>query len=142
MNGFRMSARYGFVRARQLEGTFPGDKATGTWPITGQRVFYGWGSPPEESWPYSSDWPPEEPPDIELIAKKYRHYWQYRRVRTIAECKDARVPVGVSLEITDKWANPWHGQIPAPSASDITVPTMHSFLIVDFNPERDEFQVC
>ena len=131
MNGFRMSARYGFVRARQLEGTFPGDKHTGTWPIT----------PPEESWPYSSDWSPaEEPPDIDLIAKKYRHDWPYRRLRTIAECKDVGMPFGVSLEITDKWANPWHGQIPAPSASDITLPAMHSPLIVGFNPDRDEFK--
>jgi hypothetical protein len=138
MNVFRMSIRYGFVRARQLEGTFPGDKATGTWPITGERISYGWGNPPEESWPYSSDWPPEEPPDIDLIATKYRFYWPYRRVRTIEECKSSRVPVGVSLETTDKWANPWHGHIPAPSASDIIVPTMHYVAaIVCFNSPFD-----
>ena len=46
------SVRYGFVRARQLEGTFPGDKETGTWPITALRISYGWGMPPEEAWPY------------------------------------------------------------------------------------------
>ncbi len=140
MNGFRMSCRYAFVRARQLEGTFPGDGHTGTWPITGERVSYGWGNPPEESWPYSSDWLSEEPPDIDVIAKKYRFYWPYRRVRTIEEIKDGRVPVGVSLEITDKWTNPWHGQIPAPSPSDIILPSMHHVAIVGYKPERDEFK--
>ena len=29
-----ISRRYGFVRSRQLEGTFPGDPKTGVWPIT------------------------------------------------------------------------------------------------------------
>src|SRR5438105_3214317 len=120
MNGYRMSVRYGFVRSRQLEGTFPGDKETGAWPITSLRVSYGWGTPPEESWPYGSDWPPDEPPGIDLIAKRHRFFWPYRRVRTIAACKEA-APGGVmvSLDITDRWANPWHGQIPAPSAKDI-----------------------
>jgi len=141
MNGLRMSTRYSFVRARQLEGTFPGDKHTGTWPITAQRIIYGWGTPPEESWPYSSDWPPaKEPLDIDLIAKRYRFGGPYRRLRTIGECKAVGTPFGVSLEITDKWANPWRGQIPAPSASDIALPTLHSLLIVGFNPERDEFK--
>lgn len=141
MNGFRMSTRYGFVRARQLEGTFPGDKHIGTWPITAERVKYGWGTPPEGSWPDGTDWPPPEPPGIDLIAKKHRFLWPYRRVRSIAECKEIRGEgVGVSLDITDKWANPWHGQIPAPSASDIRLPTMHSVLLVSFNPSRDEFK--
>lgn len=52
MHGYSPSIHYGFVRARQLEGTFPGDKQTGVWPITGRRISYGWGQPPEESWPY------------------------------------------------------------------------------------------
>ena len=48
--------------------------------------------------------------------------------------------MGVSLEITDKWANPWHGQIPAPSPSDIILPSMHHISIVGYKPERDEFK--
>jgi GNAT superfamily N-acetyltransferase len=140
MNDFRMSAEYGFIRGRELEGTFPGDKATGTWPITGQRISYGWGYLPEELAPEGSDWPPELPADADLIAKRYRHDWPYRRLRTIAQCKAVGMPFGVSLDITDKWANPWHGQIPGPSASDIILPTMHALLIVSFNPDRDEFK--
>jgi GNAT superfamily N-acetyltransferase len=140
MHDFRTSALYPWIRGRQLEGTFPGDKATGCWPITGQRICYGWGYLPEEFEPRNYDWPPELRPDADLIAKKYRNDWPYRRLRTITECKDVGAGFGVSVEITDKWANPWHGQIPAPSASDITLPTMHSFMIVRFNPERDEFK--
>lgn len=140
MNGGKLSVRYVFVRARQLEGTYPGDKATGTWPITEKRISYGWGSPPEEAWPYNSGWPPEdEPPDIDLIAKRCRLFMPYRRVRTIDDCQ-IQLPVGVSLEITDKWANPWRGQIPRPSGSDIIFPIMHHVLIVSFHPERDEFK--
>jgi GNAT superfamily N-acetyltransferase len=141
MNGYRISVRYGFVRSRQLEGTFPGDKETGVWPITSLRVGYGWGYPPEESWLYGRDWPPTEPSGIDLIAKKHRFFWPYRRVRTIAECKEASGNgVMVSLDITDRWANPWRGIIPAPSAKDIRLPTMHHVLVVSFNPSRDEFK--
>ena len=43
LTSFRPSLQYGFVRGRQLEGTFPGDRQTGVWPITGHRVSYGWG---------------------------------------------------------------------------------------------------
>jgi hypothetical protein len=129
MNG--ISIRYGFVRSRQLEGTFPGEKETGNWPITWLRVGYGWGFPPEECWPDGDDWPPREPPDIDLVAKRYRLFWPYRRVRTIAQCKEAAGDgVMVSLDITDKWAHPWRGVIPAPSSKDIRLPRMHSVLLV------------
>jgi len=143
MNGFRISIRYGFVRSRQLEGTFPGDKETGSWPITSLRVLYGWGAPPEESWPYGTDWPPEEPPGIDAIAKRYRSLWPYRRVRTIADGKNAigeGPGILVSVDIDTRWANPWRGVIPAPSTKDIPYPTMHHVVLVRFNPNRDEFK--
>ena len=56
------SRLFGFVRGRQLEGTFPGDRGTGVWPITAWRIRWGWGDPPEKAWPYEpSIWPPAEP---------------------------------------------------------------------------------
>jgi GNAT superfamily N-acetyltransferase len=138
---YRPSIRYGFVRARQLEGTFPGDKKTGAWPITGQRVDYGWGLPPEESWPYGGDWPPIEPPGIDLLAKDHR-WGPYRRVRTLAACVDsvlAGESVGTSLDITDKWANPSGGRIPATSPTDIFLPPHH--IVLDFyDRTRGEFK--
>ena len=91
MNGYRISTRYGFVRSRQLEGTFPGEKQTGTWPITSLRVSYGWGNLPEESWPYGNDWPPKEPQDIDLIAKRYRLFLPYRRAPSPSAKKPRRI---------------------------------------------------
>ncbi len=34
----QMGRLYGFVRSRQLEGTYPGDPATGVWVTTTLRV--------------------------------------------------------------------------------------------------------
>lgn len=102
---FQSSAQYLFVRGRQLEGTFPGDAATGCWPITVNRIGRGWGVPPEDAWPYDvSIWPPREPQNIDAIAKRYPG-GRYQRVRTLEECKAViaiqRSPVMVSLDITE-----------------------------------------
>jgi hypothetical protein len=68
------------VRARQLEGTYPDDPATGVWPITSGRIFYGWGAVPENAWPFDG-WPPQnEPAGINSLAKQDR-MGPYQRVR-------------------------------------------------------------
>lgn len=136
------SLRYSFVRARQLEGTFPGDKQTGTWPITSHRICYGWGLPPEQAYPpEGSDWPPIEPPRIDLIAKGHRQ-GPYRRLRTMAECIQS-VSTGndalVSLDITDKWASPPGGRISAPSSNDVVLPTHHVSLD-EYDATNHEFR--
>jgi len=142
VNGYRPSIRYGFVRARQLEGTFPGDKQTGVWPITGLRVSYGWGAPPEESWPYGNDWPPVEPVGIDLLAKNHR-VGPYGRVRTVAECTESVISDGpgllVSLDITERWASPPAGRIPAPSAKDVYLGT-HAISLDAYDSARREFK--
>jgi hypothetical protein len=71
VSDFRPSQIYGFVRARQLEGTYPGDPQTGVWPITAARVHFGWGAPPEEMWPrnHAFRWPPSEPSGLDIAAK-------------------------------------------------------------------------
>src|ERR1700674_473101 len=121
MHGYFPSIQYGFVRARQLERTFPGDKQTGVWPITQRRISYGWGRPPEENWPYplpDAVSPSTEPTGIDGIAKDYRSV-PYKRVRTIDDCKRILIAgepkVSVSLDISEKWANPPDGRIPVPS---------------------------
>lgn len=135
---------YGFVRSRQLEGTFPGDPQTGVWPITALRVLHGWGSPPEEEWPYNGDasaWPPDEPSGMDSAAKDHR-IGPYRRLRTIDECKRslASFPcVGVSLDITEKWADPINGRIPAPSDADIHLDT-HEITLDAYDDVRKEFK--
>ena len=143
-SSFRPSIQYGFVRGRQLEGAFPGDKQTGVWPITGHRISYGWGQPPEETWPYplpDADWPPIEPSGIDGVAKEYR-FVPYKRVRTIDDCKrillSGESGVMVSLDISEKWANPPQGRIPAPSPTDLRFST-HVISLVSYDRERDEF---
>jgi hypothetical protein len=116
------SPLYAYVRGRQLERTFPGDWRTGVWPITEMRISRGWGSLPEEYWPYdASRWPPEEPPGLDQIAKTYRLNTYYRRVRDVDECKIilAHVPISASLKITDEWYQTTTGKISLykPSAS-------------------------
>jgi GNAT superfamily N-acetyltransferase len=141
---FRPSIQYGFVRGRQLEGTFPGDKQTGMWPITGHRISYGWGVPPEENWPYplpNAVWPSIEPTGIDGVAKQYR-FIPYKRVRTIEDCKrillSGTTGVMVSLSISEKWANPPQGRIPVPSPTDLTF-TTHVVDLVSYDRGRDEF---
>lgn len=134
--------RYTFVRARQLEGTFPGTRQTGTWPTSALRVSYGWGAPPLDSWPYRDDWPPIEPAGIDSVAKNYR-VGPYMRVRSIAGCKDSILSEGatvrVSLNISNKWANPPGGRIPPPSPEDISLPT-HHVPLVGYDRTHDEFK--
>jgi GNAT superfamily N-acetyltransferase len=144
LSSFHPSVQYGFVRGRQLEGTFPGDKQTGVWPITGHRISYGWGHPPEESWPYplpDAVWPSIEPPGIDAVAKESR-YFPYKRVRTIVDCKrillSGEPGVMVSLDISEKWANPPEGRIPVPSPTDLTFST-HFISLQGYDPQRDEF---
>lgn len=145
MHSNRPSLRYGFVRGRQLEGTFPGDRQTGIWPITGNRISYGWGMPPEEHWPYpppDAPWPSIEPLGIDAVAKEHR-FLPYKRVRTIDDCKRillSREPgsVMISLDISEKWANPPEGRIPAPSPLDLIFST-HVISLDMYDRRRDEF---
>jgi len=113
---FTPSVRYGFVRARQLEGTYPGTRKTGTWPITASRISWGWGSPPESAWPYDTrHWPPIEPDRIDDLAHEHLGR-RYQRVRSLNECKLVLAyyspMVGVSISITKSWHNPPEGIIP------------------------------
>jgi GNAT superfamily N-acetyltransferase len=138
------SRMYNFVRARQLEGTFPGDALTGVWPITSLRVARGWGMPLEATWPYNGDaaaWPPSEPPNVDALAMQHR-LGQYQRVRTSAECKALlalfSLPVQVSLDITDEWYAAPGGRIPLPSPSAKVV-GVHCVVLVGYDDNSAEF---
>jgi len=140
----RISVLYGFVRSRQLEGTFPGDPETGVWPITAMRIFYGWGSILHDEWPVERPrpWPPPpEPPGLDDLAKQRRinHYF---RVRTVEECKRTLAycgPVLASFEITNEWFTAPQGVIPAssPGAQYIAA---HSVLLVGYDDTKNQFK--
>lgn len=118
-----ISRRYGFVRSRQLEGTFPGDAKTGVWPITVWRIGYGWGAVRAKDWPDDTNdgqWPPAEPEGVDHLAKRMR-LGHYQRARTLQDCKQA-IAVShlphLSLEITEDWFHVERGVIPDPRPDD------------------------
>lgn len=135
------SAQYAYIRGRQLEGTFPGDRWTGIWVVTVMRIGHGWGLVPEQFWPYdTSIWPPVEPPNLDSIAKHYRLNTYYRRVRTVTECRAVlqHMPICSAVTITEEWYNAAQGRIPqlqrpyVPSGS-------HSILLLGYDDEKSEF---
>lgn len=135
---------YGFVRGRQLDGTFPGDRSTGVWPITAYRVLHGWGSPPESAWPYENSlgaWPPPEPEGLDDLASAGR-IGGYRRIRTLELCVstlNAGTPVQVSLDITTAWADPPGGMIRHSATENIWLGA-HSVVLESFDPVTQQFR--
>jgi len=140
-NGPVFSAQYPYVRGRQLEGTFPGDRWTGIWVVTVMRIGHGLGYVPERCWPYdTSIWPPVEPAGLDSIARDYRQNTYYRRVRTLTECKAIlqRMPVCTAVTITEDWSNAVQGRIP--QLQKPYVPTgSHSVLLLGYDDEKSEF---
>lgn len=140
----RISVLYGFVRGRQLEGTFPGDPETGVWPITAMRIFFGWGSIMDDQWPVQRPlvWPPPaEPPGLDALAEQRRinHYF---RVRTVDECKRTLAfcgPVLASFEITNEWFGAPQGVIPAPLPETQYI-AAHAVLLVGYNDKKNRFK--
>ena len=142
--GLVFSPQYSYIRARQLERTFPGDRWTGTWVVTVLRVGHGWGALPEEFWPYdTSVWPPMEPPGLDVIAMKYRFNSYYRRARTVDACKSvlamAEMPVVAALKITPDWYNAPLGRISKLQIADNVI-GIHSVLLVGYDDRRRDLR--
>src|SRR4051794_13044688 len=93
---------YRWLRSRQLEGTFPGSCSKGCWITSALRIDRGWGRPTEREWPYSTSWPPVEPPGMDDSAKRHG-ILAYQRIRSVDECRKALeklAPVQVALDIS------------------------------------------
>jgi GNAT superfamily N-acetyltransferase len=136
------SSQYGFVRARQLEGTYPGDRWTGVWPITAWRIQWGWGAPPETAWPYKTlIWPPTEPAGIDILAHKNLGF-RYQRIRSLYECKLVLAyhsPVGVSIDITSSWFDAPKGRIPERRCGEPTVAS-HSVTLTGYDDSKQQLK--
>ena len=134
------SVLYGYVRSRQLEGTYNDDPKVGCWPITSLRVSRGWGDPDEERWPYDGSgksWPPKEPAHIDHYAKANRIF-AYKRILSIDECKRAlfsHYPVTVTVDITEAWFNTKNGEIPVPKTKDEIVGG-HGFCVTGYDDPK------
>jgi GNAT superfamily N-acetyltransferase len=140
----QFSRLYGFVRSRQLDGTFPGDAGTGVWPITACRIERGWGMVPENDWPYPArddPWPPVEPPGLDAKARNYRIV-RYQRITNSYEAKIAISrdwPVGASFEITKQWYEAENGVIETPPEGAQIIGS-HQVLLVGYSDEKQAFR--
>jgi GNAT superfamily N-acetyltransferase len=139
----QFSPLYGFVRSRQLEGTFPGEQGMGVSGSTPLRVKRGWGRILESEWPYAKNtaiWPPTEPPGLDAKAKQHRIF-SYQRIRNSFECRksiDFHKYVIVSFGITDQWQEPYDGRIEMPAAGDRIV-AYHAVQIFHYDDSSKHF---
>lgn len=138
------SVRYSFVRARQLEGTYPGEANTGTWPITAKRISYGWGAVHADEWPDSvndGQWPPDEPAGVDRVAKRMRS-GHYQRVRSLQDCRLALVnnqfPLA-AIKITDAWFHVEKGMIPDPTPDDKIIGS-HAVTLVGYDDQASRLR--
>jgi GNAT superfamily N-acetyltransferase len=137
------SPLYGFVRSRQLEGTFPGVASKGVYGSSTFRVKRGWGNILESEWPYAKNtaaWPPIEPPGLDAKAKKYR-ILRYQWVTNTHECKRA-IPihggVAASFEVTQQWFHADNGVIEMPAAGDPIIAS-HAVHIIGYDDVMRKF---
>src|SRR5450432_2580080 len=104
---YTVSRIYGYVRSRQLEGTYNDDPSIGAWSTSAFRIGKGWGWLPEAARPYdgrAENWPPVEPPGMDLMAKQ-RRVGAYQRARSIQDMKVLvykKCVVGLAVGITDQ----------------------------------------
>jgi GNAT superfamily N-acetyltransferase len=139
---FEPSSMYGYVRARQLDGTYDCNPETGVWAVSTLRVVRGWGCPSEDQWPYEM-WPPTEPPGIDTMAKAHRIF-AYHRIRSIDDCKYSlairRESVVASFEIVqDAWSTPHYGVIPM-TPPNATPDASHCVALVGYNDRRKQLK--
>ena len=111
-----LNPNYIYFRSRQLEGTDPSDSQIGSWLITTQRIFYGWGNVSTKDWPCLPGTEPstiEEPEGLDYRAKALRTQY-YQRVLGVEEAKRAvqlKKPVMISLPATEQWFDAERGEI-------------------------------
>jgi GNAT superfamily N-acetyltransferase len=138
-----ISRIYLYVRARQLEGDYPGDSETGTYAIACLRILKGWGAPSELEWPYPNRgdaWPPKEPEGIDAKAKANRILY-YRRVRNLDDCKvclASEQPIMVAVDFTDQWYTANNGEIEMPLTGTPIVAS-NSVILTGYNDATRRF---
>ena len=122
-NQIHWSRLYLWLRARKLEGTYPGGgPQTGAWPTSVCRVQRGWGRLEEKHWPYIGDpqnWPFKEPEGVDRLAKEFRVF-RYYRIRSASEVRIALASGVGSINaafrvVAEDWYHAQNGQILLPS---------------------------
>jgi len=141
-DNFEPSRMYIYVRSRQLEGTFPGNPIIGTWISTSMRVGKGWGVVEESLWPYdgaANHWPPCEPPEVDLQAKRNR-VLAYQRISTVDECRTVLATknfIIAAFNIDDSWFKAKKGLISIPNNQNII--GAHTVSLVGYKDRKQMF---
>jgi hypothetical protein len=133
------SITYGFVRARQLDGTILERPRVGSPIITSGRVLAGWGMVSDSRWPQwrrGDLWPPIEPPGLDDIAKfnRQRGHFRARGFAEIRACLASGAPVQASLPIHNGWRSPAGGVIELQGAEPVT--ENHSIVLKGLDDNR------
>jgi len=105
---YRPSGMYGFVRARQLDGTMEKGSRYGSYCRSAARVTMGWGTVAETRWPYPLGkvvWPPPEPPGLDRIARFNRTFshWKVRNLDDLRRAIFSGGSCNFSVPITKQW---------------------------------------
>ncbi len=132
----KLSVTYAFVRSRQLDGTYPGNDQTGVWMPTDLRIRAGWGKVFESDWPRSSlaNWPPAEPPGLDVKAQKLRSLY-YQRVRDIDDARstlDHHGPFAAAFDIGLAWFKYTDGII-STTPDPLEKKEAHAVMIIDYD---------
>jgi hypothetical protein len=133
------------VRSRQLEGSFPGDPSTGTWIVTAKRILHGCGCPPESAWPYDGDashWPPQEPPGVDKVAKRFRR-GAYQRIRSVQDgrvCLALQRPFEVALRVGKQWFTAPGGAIELPEPGRENLQGSHAVTVYGYDDNTGRFK--
>lgn len=159
---FVSSVRYSYIRARQLEGTYPGDPKEGVWPINSNRILYGWGMVAESEWPYfrKDDFLGPEPPGLDQSAKR-RRVRHYQRIRNSSEARvllnrnsrvlsklergrtparlGERLEIKVAFEITPEFVNAPRGLVISPPP-DSPILGAHGVPLIGYSRSQDWFE--
>ena len=142
------SRLYGFVRARQFEGTlYTKGPEAGCFIQTARRIFAGYGTVAAWRWPYPRGnklvWPPPEPTGLDEIAKFWRSLYHFR-IRTLDECRlflyTQKLGFQVNLPISlDRWRQSKNGEISLPS-SPSECDTRHAVYIIGYDDNTQRFR--
>jgi hypothetical protein len=139
------SLAYGFVRARQLDGSLAEGPSVGVYGISFMRIAAGWGCVSAKRYPRSRHlpWPPPEPPGLDRIARFNRSlgHFRARDVDDARRCISRMLGLPVCcLPIHADWATAKGGIINLPSVTTPLDGRSHSVCLVGYNDDTRLFR--
>ena len=141
-NSAPQNPHYVYLRATQLEGTYPED--AGSWSVSAHRALKAFGYLDVTEMPYKpirkNQWPISIPDQLEPRARRNR-IQAYQRVRSAEECVWALsrgCPPQVVVEATEGWRGVRDEIIEPPVANDAP-PLLHAVQVVAYDESLRAF---